>query len=437
MSGPLYEFDEDFQSKIVALVIRDSVFNQRTLGLVDPKFFTSTVDATLVNVCLNYFKTYKRCPSLPIIGKLVKALFDKKVLREELRADTKERLGALLREDIGDRDYIIEEVATFAKHQALEAAIIDSVGFLKAHEFDKIAEHVKKALLVGKSEDIGEYDYFKELANRTKERRERIAGILPPTGVSTGLPALDDLLMHKGWGIGELTVLMGGAKAGKTMALIDFAKNASYDGKNVLYVTLEVASRIVAERLDANLADTIIKELEKKFIDVQDKIDAISHRFGKLIVREFSAGSFRPSDLRRLLAYYVAKGVKFDMVVLDYADIMAPDFRTTDAIENSKSIYVDLRSIAREEEFALLTATQTNRDGFKAATARAEHVSEDFNKVRIADLLISINHTDEERAMGEARLYFAASRNQEGSFTVRIKQNLQKAKFIERVMGKE
>lgn len=86
---------------------------------------------------------------------------------------------------------------------------------------------------------------------------------------------------------------------------------------------------------------------------------------------------------------------------------------------------------------ALLTATQSNREGVKAVVVKAEHVAEDFNKIRTADLVISINATEEERNNGEERLYFAASRNQESGFTVRVKQDMKKMQAIQSVIGVE
>ncbi|MEO9497667.1 MAG: hypothetical protein ABJG42_24550, partial [Vibrio splendidus] len=120
---------------------------------------------------------------------------------------------------------------------------------------------------------------------------------------------------------------------------------------------------------------------------------------------------------------------------VDYADIMAPDIYTQNEIENSKQIWLGLRAIAQIENAAMITATQTNRTGFKNTTAKAEDVAEDFNKIRIADLVISINRTDEERDRGEARLYFAASRNQSGEFSISIKQDLARMSFIDGVIG--
>lgn len=141
--------------------------------------------------------------------------------------------------------------------------------------------------------------------------------------------------------------------------------------------------------------------------------------------------------LRRLLRRYAAQGLRFDLIVIDYADIMAPDILSKEPTENSKSVYLALRAIAQEEDAAMLSATQTNREGAKANVATMTTVAEDFNKIRIADLVISINSNDAEKAKNEARLYFAASRNQKGDFSIRVRQDMEKAIFISRILGIE
>jgi replicative DNA helicase len=84
---------------------------------------------------------------------------------------------------------------------------------------------------------------------------------------------------------------------------------------------------------------------------------------------------------------------------------------------------------------ALVTATQTNRSGFKAVVADATHVADDINKIRIADLVMSINRDEQDRANNEAKLHMAAGRNQEDGITFRVKQDLARAKFVEQVLG--
>jgi replicative DNA helicase len=311
------------------------------------------------------------------------------------------------------------------------------VELVQRGEFDKVERYIKEAVEIGVNEDGGAYDYYSNISLRTSKRIDDASGVKPARGITTGHLKLDEILYHRGWGRKELATIMGGAKSGKTTALIGFAKAASLAKFNVLYVTLEVSSEIISERLDASVSDTMIKELSKHIKDVEVKVDAMSRSAGKLILHEYPSGTFSPKMLRALLDRYEAKGQRFDLVVVDYADIMAPNHRYEDVIENSKSIYVDLRAIAQEKDVAMLTATQTNREGYKATVAKAEHVAEDFNKVRTVDLMISINITDEERSKGEARLYFAASRNQESGFTLFIKQDISKMKFIESIVRRE
>jgi replicative DNA helicase len=154
-------------------------------------------------------------------------------------------------------------------------------------------------------------------------------------------------------------------------------------------------------------------------------------------MREFPAGKCRPMDIERLLEYYRAKGIEFEFIVVDYLDLVSPNFRTDSPIENSKNVFVDMRAIAQQGNYAMLSATQANREGYKAAVVRADHVAEDFNRIRIADVTISINRTDEEKTLGEARLFFAASRNQEDGFTLRIKSDLSRGKFLTKIIGRE
>jgi intein/homing endonuclease len=236
---------------------------------------------------------------------------------------------------------------------------------------------------------------------------------------------------------GTHSFFANGLVSHNTTALIGFAKAASQAKFNVLYVTLEVSARIISDRLDAAISDTMMKELSRHIKDIEAKVSAMESRSGRLIIHEYPTGTFTPKQLRALLDRYESKGQAFDLVVVDYGDIMAPSLRTNDALENSKSIFIDLRAIAQEKNVAMLTATQTNRAGFTATVAKAEHVAEDFSKIRTADLVISINITDEERSRGEARLYFAASRNSESGFTLFIKQNVAKMQFIESILRKE
>lgn len=431
-----YDFDKGFQRKILALMVRDTTFNRSVDGLIKPDYFESVSEATLASIALEFYNIYKTAPTKKTFVKLVQDAAKKKIIRSDMASDIKNLVLGLFKEDLSDGEYVADEVSNFARHQAMSLAAIKFIDLVQSRDFDKAADVVRKASEVGKSSDEASYDYYEEIDNRTKARKDELAGLVDRAGISTGIPALDKELYHKGWGKKELVVFMGGPKMGKSTALADFAKFATFDGNNVLYVTLEVSKKIVSDRLDANLANIIVNQVADSPNEVYSKIKAIeaSRKVGKFIIEERPSGSMTPNDLNRIISKHKGNGIIFDMVVVDYADIMAPNIRTNDPQENSKTTYVDLRAIAQRENVAMLTATQTNREGAKSAVSRMEHVADDFNKVRIADLMISINKSDDDKKRGIARLFFAASRNQKGDITIYIKQEQERMKFITEVI---
>lgn len=435
---PHYEFDSDFQQKIVALLVRDTPFAQLTDGLIRPEFFESAGNAALVAVVTRYFARYKKAPGdKTTLTSVMRDAIRDRVLPSEIAKLALAVVPAIYETDVSDREYVADQCATFARHQAVSKAILDSVDLVEKRDFDAIGVSLRKALDTGVQVTGGAYDYAEMVKVRTQERKDRAAGIRPPTGITTGYTVLDDYLYHKGWGRKELSVLMGGAKAGKSMGMISFGVNAIAAGYRTLYVTLEVASGIIAERMDANISERAMFELGLHPHEVEEKVAEFMSKAAPFIIHEFPTGTMRPSDLRRLLEHYKAQGITFDLVIVDYADLMAPERVTDNIQENSKSVYVNLRGMAMQEGFAVLTATQTNREGAKKAVATMTDVAEDFNKIRIADIVISINKSEEEARMNQARLFFAASRNQRSGFTVRIEQDVDRAKFISKILGEE
>lgn len=431
-----YEFDLDFQEKIAAMLTRDTKFCQLTDGLVRPEYFEKPAHAGLVKIAQRHFNKYKEAPSLVTLNSAIKdALLEKALIPDVARQVIEFVRTRLPSVDLSDRDYVAEKVGMFAQKQAVTNAVLEAAELVDKGDFERIAKIMRAALEVGVAHGAEGYSYADMLEARTKERALRASGAIAPNGITTGYPELDAYLYHKGWGRKEMSLLMGAAKSGKSMAMINFAINAADAGFRVLYITLEVANGIIADRMDANLSDTPMYELDAKSEQVSLRVKERLAKLSSLTLHEFPTGSMKVSDLRRLIERYKQQGIIFDLVVVDYADLMAPEYRTDNVQENSRTIYVDLRGMAMSEGFALLTATQTNREGAKKAVAGATDVAEDFNKIRIADVVISINVTEEERAANNARLHFAASRNQRTGVTLSIKQDIERAKFLVEVIG--
>ena len=428
-----YEFDDAFQRKVAALAIRDTTFNIRTNGLVDPRYFDNVAQATLVGLVAGYYEKYKTTPSTTVLAKLIKDGVASKKIRSDLTGEIKEELVKILKADVSDRDYVIDEVASFARHQAIIGAMEKSVEHLDKRDFDGIERDMGKALQVAANDDNEGHDLYEDIKARSNRRKEIVAGVRK-RAITSGHRRFDDATADGGFTRGELAVLLGPAKRGKSFGLMNFAVNAQLAKYNVLFVTLENSVDVTTNRIDAYLSGVETKKLNDHIDAVEEAVTAKLEGKGTLKIHQYPTKTFGPRDLERLIETYRAKGLIFDMIVVDYWDIMKPPVSyRDDSIRESAEIGIGLRAIAMREDVAVVTAIQSNRDGFKATTAKAEHAAEDFNKVRLADMLFSINATEDERSEGKARLFFAAVRNAEGGYELSIRQDLSRANFITRI----
>lgn len=435
-ADPKFEFDLAFQSKIVALFCRDTTFALRTKDLIKPEYFTEQATGALVRIMQEHVQVYKTVPDMKLLPTILKDEIAKKRLRPDVFEDMKDVIRGVMKADLSNPRFVSDKISDFARHQAMESAIMASVPLLEKAEFEKIGELMKQALAVGAIQEDDDYDYFAEIVNRTQMREDFNAGKMVKKGITTGYAGIDKELYHLGWGRKELSCVMGAAKSGKSLSLGDFTKNASLAGYNVLYASLEVSKTIISERIDAALSDTLMTNLNKDVTKVDAAIKSLAGGAGHFKMRDRPSGVMKPSHLHRMIENYRSDGIMLDLISVDYADIMASEYRSDNQQENLRTIYIDLRAIASEFNLAMLTATQTNRDGAKASTAKATDVGDDWNKARTVDILIGLNATDAEKAVGEARLYWALSRNTEDGFQVKIKQNRQKMQFITSVLGR-
>ena len=415
--------------------MRDATFNIRTEGLIEPGYFTNEAEAHLVSLTGQYWDRYKAVPSDTVLVRLIGGAIKKKIIRDDQKDDVIDTFKELRKADLSDRDYVVDEVADFARHQAIIAAMEKSIPAMDDHEFDLVEQYMSAAFQVAANDGSIGHDVTDDIEARTQRRLDVATGKVE-VGISTGSSELDQAL-GGGFKRKEMAVLLGPAKGGKSFGLMNFGVTAQIAGKNVLYITLENSVEVTTDRIDAFISQVCTSDLLKHIKDVEAKVKAKLAKAGTMKIHEYGTGTFAPRDLRRVVEHYKAKGLIFDMVVVDYWDIMAPDLRyRDDSIRESASIGMGLRALAKDENIALVTAIQSNREGFKASLAKAEHAAEDFNKVRLADVMFSISSTEEEKENNEARLFMAAVRNMAGGYVLNIEQDLARATFIRKVQGR-
>jgi replicative DNA helicase len=427
-------FDDDFKNKVLALQLRDNNFCERVDGLIQPSLFENEYDKYILSIAQAHYTKYGQAPSPVAISH--KYAQDKKsgIIRTELQSVIGSKLKQLYKTDISDRDFIIDEVSEFARRQATINAVLAASEIIdKGEDVAKIMPLMQKALDTGSSDLATAYDYKGGITQRTEIRKARLKGEIAYNSVTTGYKEFDGTLFRRGWGKSELTLYMAPSKAGKSIALIDHALRAVEKGYNVLFVSLEVSTEIQNDRMDSNISGVKMDDLYIHIDKVNERVEKWALRAANLKMHEYPTGSFAVSDLRRLIKKYQANGTTFDLVVVDYADIMRSESASVEGIDRSKQTLIDLRALAQAENVALLSATQTNREGAKVETIEAIHVAEDYNKIRIADLVISINANEVEKTCNEARLYFAASRNQK-AVTITIKRDLSIMRHIKEIV---
>jgi replicative DNA helicase len=439
-------YDEQFQAKLVGLLIFNHEFLRQVSHLLIPSYFENVGLSHLSNLALeNYEKHGGAIGLVNIVQRMKEAIVSKQIrgedvdtVKEALRDAKKAYDESVATEGSTVHKFAADRVVDFARRQAMAQAMLKGVDLLNKGDFTGLEKRLKDALAVGANKSMDGRNYWERIEARCDEHL-KVQEYGTIDGITTGYPSFDQLLYHGGWGKKELAVVMGPPKSGKTAFLVGCAANASLAGHNVLYLTLEVSASIIERRLDANLSEIEMMALKASAKLAAAKLAEIRNlrKPGLLEIHEAPAGTFKPAELRALLDSYAAKNITFDLVVVDYADLMAPTFRNNSPIENSRTIYVDLRAIMQEFDVAGLTATQVNRAGAVKAVADMNDVGDDYNKVRTADLLLSLNATDDEKARGEARIYFAASRNQKTGFSVFIKSALERMKFITNIIKVE
>jgi replicative DNA helicase len=286
----------------------------------------------------------------------------------------------------------------------------------KKGKYDQIGEVIHTSIQEGKfhsSQDYKPLDgkYLKECLKQRADMAEHPEKF---RGISTGILPLDDKLYWNGIGKKELGVVMAPPNGGKSPFLLHVATAAALKGHTTVFYTLELDQYFFDLRLHANLTGYAINDLTKLKPEVVEK--AVSKRLkgckGQLLVHDLS--TLTPSMVERDIVSYKKKGIFVDMVVIDYADIMTPDTKAKERRHDFSSIYQGLRAIAKKEDIAVWTASQSNRASYKKNTLRMDDVAEDWGKVMIADYVIGLCQSDIERKAKPQKMRLALVKNRNG-----------------------
>lgn len=411
-----YKFQESIQRGILYLAKSDEQFLLQTLPMVKENYFEFPSHQKLYSKLVEFFLHYKKLPTDDQLLEEIK----KELKQNELFSDYRDELTAVNDLDekaIDNQEYYLDLVEEFAKEQAIKDAILKSVDHLKKKNFDAIETEVRDAFAVNRNVDLGT-DYFSGI----KERWDRLnsATLVPKfrTPFETLNEALEGGLAHK-----EMAMVVAPPGVGKSLFLANQAARSVLDGYNVLYVSLEMAEDRVAQRLDSIFTRIQQRELSNRVDDIEKRLDIINKQWkdrGRLVVKEFPTKRLSVTGLRAFLNQIKNyEDFEPDVLIIDYLELMKTDKEMAE-YQGQERLAQELRGVASEYECLVWTATQTNREGKKVNIITDAELADSYGKIRVCDLVFSINQTEQEFDSGSARLYLMKSRNGRARFIVPI-----------------
>jgi len=304
-----------------------------------------------------------------------------------------------------DEDFLLEKTEKWCQERALHIGIMKSIDILdgKDEKMTKnaIPDILSEALGVAFDSYVG-HDYI----DNAEERYEFY------TRDEEKLPFdLDNFNKITKGGLPDktLNIALAGTGVGKSLFMCHVAASSMLQGKNVLYITMEMAEERIAERIDANLLDIPIDQLEKLPKTMfTEKVNAIAKKtVGKLIVKEYPTGAAHVGHFRALLKELKLKrSFEPDIIFIDYLNICSSSrMKAMGGAINSytyvKAIAEELRGLAVEFAVPLVSATQTTRSGYGNSDPGLEDTSESFGLPATADLMFALISNEELERSGQ------------------------------------
>lgn len=400
-----------------AYLITDS-FSRTVTAHIDPSFFESEVGKVVGEISIKFTKEQKSSPSKTT---LLTLLENKKGLSEKVYTDSVSFVEEVFKEDTikdiknTDADWLLKETETWCKQRSVFNAIIRSVDIIEGKDKERldkaaIPELMQKALAISFDSSIG-HNYIGEYQERYSFMHS------PVSKIPFNIPILNHIT---GGGIERksLSLLLCPAHSGKSLCLSSFAADWIRMGYNVLGLTLEMAEMKIGERIDANMLDVEISKLKQIPKDTYyRKFEEFKNSgYGQLIIKEYPTNSAGASHFRFLLQELeVKQGFVPDIIVLDYLGICASSrYKNSDNMyQVQKAVGEEIRALAQEKDIAIVSAVQTNKNGFGGADFDITDISESSAHSFTADFILGIISTDELIAMNQAR--FKQLKNRWGS----------------------
>jgi archaellum biogenesis ATPase FlaH len=386
---------QTIEKTILANLIHNEQYTRKVLPFIKGDYFSDRTERTVFEEIQKFVDKYNDLPNQ-------NALEVELDSRKDLNEDDYKRVLSVVKELKEDEnaifDWLVETTEDFCKDKAVYNAIVDGIAIIdgkdKKRGVDALPTILTDALAVGFDNRVG-HDYLHDTDARFEfyhKVEEKIPFDLDFFNRITkgGLPQK------------TLNIVLAGTGVGKSLFMCHMAANCLSQGRNVLYITLEMAEERIAERIDANLMNISIDdlhELPKQMFD--NKIGQIvNNTSGQLVIKEYPTASAHSNHFRGLIKELaVKKSFKPDIIFVDYLNICASSRFKANGNVNSymyiKAIAEELRGLAVETNVPIMSATQTTRSGYTNTDIGLEDTSESFGLPATADLMFALISNEE------------------------------------------
>ena len=391
---------ERIETTIIRNLIHNEDFSRKVIPFLEPTYFERRSEKIIFEEISSFIVKYGSAVTIEALNIEVENRSD--VTDDEVK-EIKE-INQYLNDSPVDQQWLFDVTEKWCRDRAIYLALMESIHIADGNDEkknrDAIPSILSDALAVAFDNNVG-HDYLQNYEERYDyyhKKEEKIEFDLEYFNKITkgGLP-------NK-----TLNIALAGTGVGKSLFMCHHASSVLLQGRNVLYITMEMAEEKIAERIDANLLDVSIQNLndlpkntfEKKVINISKKTQ------GQLIIKEYPTASAHSGHFKTLLnELALKKSFKPDIIFIDYLNICASSRYRAGSNVNSysyiKAIAEELRGLAVETNVPVVSATQTTRSGFASSDVDLTDTSESFGLPATADLMFALISTEDLEGLNQ------------------------------------
>ena len=406
------QYGHEFQIKVLSSLLTHKEFLVNIHDIISDEYFENPAQKWAIKEILKYYDKYHTTPSLDILK--VELL---KVDNEVLQLSIKEQLKLAYVTSDEDLEYVQEEFTNFCKNQQLKKALMSSVDLLKGGDFDGIRYLIDNALKAGQDKNLG-HEYIKDIEERYRENSRET--------VPTPWPKIDQLLQG-GLGNGDFGLIFGNPGGGKSWSLVAIGGHAVRLGYNVLHYTLELGEEYVGKRYDAFFTKIPVNKVDSH----RDKIeDIIPQLPGQLIIKEYPTGRASVSTIESHIAKSTSMGVKPDLVLIDYVDLLSSRKTNRERKDEIDDIYTSTKGLARQLNIPIWSVSQVNRAGAQDKVIQGDKAAGSYDKIMITDFCMSLSRKKEDKVNNTGRFHLMKNRYGMDGITFGVQADTSTGHFV-------